>query len=136
MFEQLFESFRKASESSLRAQQEMFKQWSQQWPSPPLNTAGVSPEWSATFQKRWLEIATESLSKQRELIDSAYKAGIHVIEQAFRVAEAKSPEDYRRLMEELWQTLSDTFKDQSESQFREFLKATENWLAMAQRPTA
>src|SRR5262245_55178137 len=65
MFEQLFENFRKASESSLRAQQDLFKQWFQQWPAPPSSPSAAVPEWSAGFQKRWAETATEGLNKHR-----------------------------------------------------------------------
>ena len=133
MFDQLFESFRKASESSLQAQQEMFKQWVQQWPSAPLTPTGVSPEWTTTLQKRWAEAATEGLNKHRELLDSAYKSGIQLIEQSFRVTDAKSPEEYRRLVEELWRKLSESLKDHSEAQFRAFQKATEKWADVAQK---
>ena len=60
MFDQLFESFRKASESSLQAQQEMFKQWMQQWPVSPAAGTGASPEWANNLQKRWLESTKET----------------------------------------------------------------------------
>jgi hypothetical protein len=126
MFDQLFESFRKASESSLQAQQDMFKQWLQQWPTTPLAT-GVPTDW-VEVQKRWLESARDALNKHRAVVDSTYRSGIDVIEHAFKVSEAKSPEDYRRLVEDLWRKLSDTFKAQSESQFREIQTATEKWL--------
>ena len=127
MFDQLFETFRKASESSLQAQQDLFKQWLQQWPTTPLNPSGVPTDWG-DMQKRWLEATTETLNKQRALVDSTYRSGIDLIQHAFKVAEARSPEDYRRLVEELWRKLSDTFKAQSESQFREIQTATEKWL--------
>lgn len=127
MFDQLFETFRKASESSLQAQQELFKQWVQQWPTGPLSAAGIPNDWN-DIQKRWLESTTQTLNKHRELIDSTYKTGIDVIAQAFRVSEAKSPEDYRRLVEDLWRKLSDTFKAQTESQFKELQSVTEKWL--------
>jgi hypothetical protein len=142
MFDQLFESFRKASESSLQAQQEMFKQWVQQWPTAPtgpmspmspMSPTGASPEWTATFQKRWIEATTEGLNKHRELLDSAYKAGIQIIEQSFRVSDAKSPDEYRRLVEDLWRKLSEALKEQSEAQFRAFQKASERWMDVAQK---
>jgi hypothetical protein len=126
MFDQLFESFRKASESSLQAQQDMFKQWTQQWPTTPL-ASGVPTDW-LEIQKRWLESAKEVLGKHRQIVDSTYRSGLEVIEHGFKVSEAKSPEDYRRLVEELWRKLSDTFKSQSESQFRDMQTATEKWL--------
>ena len=130
MFDQMFESFRRASESSLQMQQEMFKQWAPQWPAMPLNAAGASAEWARTFQKRWIEFMTDSLNKQRESLDSMYKSGIQVIEQAFRISEAKSPDDYRRMVEELWRKMAEISKDQSETQIREFQKGVEKWLEM------
>jgi len=127
MFDQLFDTFRKASESSLKAQQDMFKQWVQQWPSAPPNLGGAPGAWNEAVQARWVESTTEALNKHREMVDSMYKSGIKLIEQSFRLTDAKSPEDYRRMLEELWRKLSDTFKEQSESQFREFQKAAEKW---------
>lgn len=132
MFDQLFESFRKASESSLHAQQEMFKQWMQQWPSAPFTASGMPSDWS-DVQKRWIESTTEALNRHRALMDATYKAGIDVIGQAFRVSEARTPEDYRRLVEELWRRLSDNLRAQSEAQLRDFHIATERWMERAQK---
>lgn len=131
MFDQLFDSFRKASEASLQAQQEMFRQWVQQWPSAPLSAGGGPGDWSE-MQKRWLDATKDSLNRHRAMLDATYKSGIDVIEQTFRVSEARSPEDYRRLVEELWRKLSDTFKAQSETLFREFQGATEKWAEKTQ----
>ena len=102
MFAQLLESFRKVSESSLNAGQEMFKQWVQQAQPQSVGPAGTPQEWPAAFQKRWAESAAEALNKHRELVDATYKSGIEVIEQTFRVGEARSLGENRRLMEELW----------------------------------
>lgn len=130
MFDQFFESFRKASESSLQAQQDLLKSWAQQWPSTPMTAAGMTNDW-AEVQKRWLEAATEALNKHRSMMDTTYKSGIELIEQAFRFTEARNPEDYRRMMEDLWRKLTDTFKAQSESQYREIQSATEKWMDKA-----
>jgi len=136
MFAQLFDSFRKASESSLQAQQDLFKRWVQQWPTLPLGGNATASEWTDTWHKRWLESTSEALNKHRELLDATYTSGIEVIEQTFKVGEAKSPEDYRRLVEALWRKLSDNFKSQSESQFREFQNASEKWLELARNAAA
>ena len=101
MLDQLFESFRKTSECSMHMQEEMYKQWAQQWPTLPLNAAGVSAEWVQTFQKRWIEFMTDSLNKHRESLDSMYKSSIQVIERASHLSEAKSPDDFRRMVEDL-----------------------------------
>jgi RNA polymerase sigma factor (sigma-70 family) len=42
MLDQVFDNFRKASESTLQMQQEMFKQWVTQWPAMP-TSAAASP---------------------------------------------------------------------------------------------
>jgi hypothetical protein len=128
MLDQMLESFRKASESSLNMQSDMFKQWVQQWPTMPLNAAGVSSEWVRTFQKRWIEFLTDSLNKNRASVDSAYGSGIKVIEQTFRLSEAKTPEEYRHLVEDLWRKMFDVLKDQSETQLRDFQKGFEKLL--------
>jgi hypothetical protein len=130
MLDQMFDTFRKASESSLQMQQEMFKQWAQQWPSMPLNAAGVSADWVRTFQKRWIDYETGLLNKHRESLDAMYKSGIQFIEQSFRLTEAKTPEDYRRTVEELWRKVFTVYKDQTESQLRDFQKAVEEWFEM------
>ena len=58
-------------------------------------------------QRRWLELGVEMLNKHRETLDAAYKSGIELIEQTFHVAEAKSTDDYRHMIEELWRKLFD-----------------------------
>ena len=125
--DQIFESFRRASVSSLQMQQEMFKQWTQEWPSAPMNVVGVSMDWVQKFHKRWFEFTGESLNRQRELLDSMYKSLIQVVEQASRLSESKTPEDYKRTSEELRHKMFDTFKEQSDAQFREFQKSAEKW---------
>ena len=62
----------------------------------------------------------ELLNKHRASLDATYAAGIQLIEQSFRAAEAKSPDEYRRLTEELWRKLFDTYQNQTEAQFDAF----------------
>jgi hypothetical protein len=136
MFDQLFESYRKASESWLQMQQDTLRQLTQQWMATPQNAAGVSTEWTRTFQKRWVDLTLEILNKHRESLDSMYKAGIQIIEQTFRVSEAKSSDDYRHMVEDLWRKLFETFKSQSETQMREFQSWTEKSIEIVQNPPA
>ena len=133
MLDQVFDNFRKASESSLQMQQELFKQWMSHWPAIPTSASsagGAMAEQAQSVQKRWLENATEMMNKHRESLDSQYKAGIRAIEDAFRVTEAKSPEDYRRMTEELWRKSFDTLKSSAETQIRDFQAAVEKWFEM------
>jgi hypothetical protein len=125
MFEHIFDSVRKASESSVQLQQEMLKQWAQTWMSMPSQSAGATPDWSRGMGRRWAELALEFLRRQRESMDAAYASGIQIIEQSFRVTEAKTAEDYRHMIEDLWRKLFESFKDRSETQFRDFQKWSE-----------
>jgi len=125
MFEQIFDSVRKASETSAQLQQEMLKQWTQTWMSVPTQPGGGIPEWGKGFQRRWAEMALEFLRKQRESMDAAYASGIQIIEQTFRVTEATNPDDYRKTIEDLWRKVFESFKDRSETQFRDFQKWSE-----------
>jgi hypothetical protein len=119
MFDQLVDGVRKASESTLHMQQEMFRHWTRLWVSATPG-AGLSGDWNRAAQKRWLEVGVEMLNKHRETLDSSYRAGIELIGQTFQVGEAKSPDDYRKVVEELWRKLFDLQKQQAETQFRDF----------------
>jgi hypothetical protein len=120
--DQFFETFRKASESSLQIQQEFMKQWTQPWMSggPFGGGGGAAGDAGRNFQKRFIELSVDLLNKHRQSLDSTYAAGIQIIEQTFRATDVKSPDDYRHLMEDLWRKLFDTFKTQSEAQFSAF----------------
>ena len=134
MFDQLVDGVRKASESSLHMQQEMFRHWTRVWLSAAPGSMGMSTvnDWSRGSQKRWLQIGVEMLNKHREALDSVYKAGIQIIEQSFHVADAQSADDYRRLVEELWRKLFDLQKEQAESQFRDFQQWIEKSAGLVQ----
>jgi len=131
MFDQFLETFRKASESSMQVQQDLLKQWSQQFFTAP---PGVSTEWGRNFQKRCLDLTLEILNKHRESFDASYRAGIQAIEDTFRASDAKSPEDLRRTSEDLWRKLFDAFRAQYETQLQEFQKFTSMSFEMAQKP--
>ncbi len=119
----ILESFRKVSESSLQMQQQMLKQWTDGWTGSAAQAQNASGEASQNVQRRWLALGLDLLNKHRASLDSTYAAGIQLIEQSFGAAEAKSPEEYRRMTEELWRKLFDTYKSQTEAQFEAF----KNW---------
>jgi hypothetical protein len=133
MLDQVMESFRKASESSLQMQQDIFKRWSQQWFASPTGN-GVGGEMGGSLQRRSVDLAIEALNKHRESLEGTYRSSIQVLEQAFRVSEARSPDDARRMVEELWRNVMAIMKEQSESQFREMMRWTEKLFEAAPRP--
>jgi hypothetical protein len=126
MLDQLFELSRKAAESSLQMQQATFKQWTQMLSTSPM-AVGISADWGGNMRKQWVNFAIEALNKQRESVDSTYRAGIQLIEQSARISEAKSAEEAVRSVEEVWRKLFDSYKAQAEAQFREF----QTWAAKA-----
>lgn len=136
MLDQMFDTYRKAWESSMQMNQDFFKQFTQQWPALPLNAAGVSAEWARTSQKRWVELTTEALKRSRETYDSLSKAGITSVEDGFRLAEAKSPEEFRRMVEELWKKNFDFLKQLFETQIRDFQKVAESGFEMLSKAKA
>jgi hypothetical protein len=128
MFEQVIDGMRKASEASIAAQQETMKQWVQQWPATPLTSAQDAVEGTRALQKRWIETATESMTKQRELIDSACRAGIELMQQAGQLVDAKTTEDFRHQLEELWRKAFEVMKTQSEAQFEQLMRVSQAWM--------
>jgi hypothetical protein len=138
MLDQIIENFRRASESSLQMQQEAFKQLAQQWSGGPHSSgsSGPSADWTGNIHKRSIDLTVESLNRNCESLEAMYRSGIGLVEQALRVSEAKSPEDYRRMVDELWRKLFTTFKEQSEVQLREFQRWAETMFEMAPRPAS
>src|ERR1700733_653249 len=113
MLDQIFEMSRKAMESSLQMQQAMFKHWTQDLPSMSPVAAGLSTDWGGATRKR-LELVVEALNKHRESIDSNYRAAIQALEKALRVPEARSSEEAVHAVEDVWRTVFDSLKGQSE----------------------
>ncbi len=99
MFEQVFDNFRKASETTLRAQQDLFHQWMTHWPmfpmgpTTPASGGGVSEvsEQARSFQKQWTDTVTALMTKHCEALDAQYRAGIRTIEDALRTTETLRP---------------------------------------------
>jgi hypothetical protein len=123
MYDQIFETYRKTSESWMQMHQDMFRNVMQQFMAATPNATGAATDWNRTFQKRFLELAGEILNRQRQSLDSTYKSALEILEQSSRVTDAKTTEEYRRGVEDLWRRWFESVKTQSESQFRD----VQNW---------
>ena len=88
---------------------------------------GEVSEQARSFQKQWTDIVTALMTKHCEALDAQYRAGIRTIEDALRTTEAKSPEEFRRLTEELWRKSFEVLKQTIENQIRDFQIAVEKW---------
>ncbi len=119
MNDQMFDTFRKASESWLKMQQDLFHTGA---PSPFFTTlpgTGLSPDWARNAQKKYLTLATEILERQRESVDALFKSTITLLRQSSQISEAKSSDDYRHAAEDLWRKWFESVKSHSEAQFRD-----------------
>jgi hypothetical protein len=139
MYDQVLDNFRKAAESTMQIQQDLLRNWAQHWTQVPLmpGASAVSPpvegaaEQVRAFQKRWGDTVTDMMRAHKEALERQYKAGIRTIEDAFRVGEAKDPEQFRKLVEELWRQSFDSLKTIVESQMRDFQTSIEKCLEAA-----
>ena len=134
MFEQIFDEYRKAVESSIEMQQEMYRQWMNGWPVKPPDSA---PEpirgWSRSrfcYQKRWSHTLAETMEKHREALNEQYKEGIMAISSAFRTTEAKTPEEFWRLTQEFWRKSIDSYKTAFQTQSKYVQDLAQMWLDM------
>src|SRR5271157_3117034 len=118
MVDKILENYSKAVESTLKLQQEMLRNWTMQL-SPfgtqvfelpmtgtstsasatPAASASATPaatwlEQLSTAQRKWAEAVADMLKRHQETLDEEYRAGIRAIDNAFRVGEAKHPEQF------------------------------------------
>src|SRR5271165_2267285 len=126
------ESPPKAPDTTLQAQQDLFRQWMSQWPSipiesPPTDSKGKVSDQVKSFQEQWSDGVMALMTRHSEALDAQYRAGIHTIEDALRTTEAKSPEEFCKLTEELWRKSFEVLKQTIENQVRDFQVAVEKW---------
>ena len=135
MFDLVLESMRKATESTIQMQQEMFRKWTGMWPGfPSFQPAG--PEQVLQFQKKWAEVMEELARKQRETLEAQFKTGLKNIEDSFRLAQAKDFEELRTKSIELWQKTFDCLRQSYEAQVRDFQTAVTRMAELMMRGTS
>ncbi|MFO0909233.1 MAG: hypothetical protein U0794_12935 [Isosphaeraceae bacterium] len=140
MFDQMMDTFRKATESTLQCQQQMLHQWTSQWanpwPQPPwASLAGATSTPLAdqllAFQKQAAALVTDVLKKHREVLDHQYAAGIRTLEEAFKVGEARDPAQLMRLTEEFWKHSFECLRTLSEEQMKNLQQVGKKWVDSA-----
>src|SRR5271157_5138025 len=147
MVNMILENYSKAVESTLRLQQEMLRHWTMQW-SPfgtqvselPLTGTSTSVsetpatawlEQLSTAQRKWAEAVADMLKRHQETLDEQYRAGIRAIDDEFRVGEARDPEQFRRLNEELWRRNCEVLKTAVASQMHDVQSVMQKWYEAA-----
>jgi hypothetical protein len=121
MFDQVFDTLRKATEANIQLQQEMVRKWINLWPGvPSMPSVPAWPEQMQQFQKKWAEAVSELLKKQRESTEGLFKAGVANLEKAFQLGEVQTAEEMRAKTLELWQKCFDSMRQAWEAQIRDF----------------
>lgn len=132
MLATVLEEFRKASESSLQTQHDLFRQSAQQWLSAM--SAASHGDWARTAQRRWTALAVELLRKQKQALETLYQSSIDLIEGTARAGDLRSAQEVGQMAEEFWRRALDSLKGQSDSQFREFQSWLEKAFEMSRTP--
>jgi hypothetical protein len=131
MFDQVFENLHKATESSVKMQQEMFQKWVSGFPTavPSMpNPMDAMSDW----RKKWEEASADMLKRQKELVDQNFEAGLKSLEDIFSVADSKSPEEYQEKVMELYRKSFESLRQLSEAQMNEFRAAADKWTELVQ----
>jgi hypothetical protein len=126
MFDQIYESMRKAAEQNVQFQQELLRRWTAMWPW----TATLTPpggEQAQAALKKWGETVNDWIKGRHETQQELFNAGLKQIEQAFRLAEIKDIDTLRTKTLELWQKTFGLLHECQESQVRDFQAAVGKW---------
>jgi hypothetical protein len=135
MFDQVFESLRKATEETVKFQQELFKKWVGLWPTYPV----LPSSWTGKmqeFQKKWTDTVNDLLRRQRETTEAQFAVGLQNIEKAFQLCEAKTEEEIRAKTIELWQNCFLSLRQAFETQTRDFQAAMSKWMEFTSKSAA
>jgi hypothetical protein len=127
MFDQVFANLQKATESTVKMQQEMLQKWVEAVPATALGkgTAAPAGDAVANFIEKWQEISTEILKRQKAMVDTNYEAGLKSLSDIFSVAEARSPQEYQEKITELYRKSFESLRELTEAQLNEFKAAAE-----------
>jgi hypothetical protein len=126
MFDQVLDSLKKATDSTLMMQRERFARWGAFWPGLPVSP----PNWAEEAQKvpkRWAETVRELGRNQRASLEGHFQVGMRNLESAFQLAEAKDVEDLRKRTVELWRKTIDCLRQLYEAQLRDLERAAGTW---------
>ncbi len=134
VFDDAFESIRKATEANVEMQQEFFRMWSEKWSTVSQN--GSENAWSkkvTSAQNEWQETMEDMLAKRREVIDVQVQSAVEAMEGAMGLAQSTSPEEFGTKAQELCRTTLDAVQQSSEAQLEEYQTAVKTWVEMASK---
>jgi hypothetical protein len=138
MFDQVLESLRKATDTKVQMQQDMFRKWVSLWPGVPASAPlwGDQAQRVQQFQQQWAEMVTDLIRRQREGVEASFQLGLQNIEKVFQLGEVKTVEEMRSRTVEFWQKCFDSLRQTYEIPLREVQTATEKWLQFVSKTAA
>ena len=132
MIDQVLDNFRKASESTVQLQQELFKQWTSQWTSAAHDLPGVTPtsrlDPAGTNVPEALARDTYRHDEQASRVARRPVQGGHPGDR--RVVPRERGQEPRRLSPHDGGTLAEgleNLKSSTETQIRDFQAAAQKW---------
>jgi urease accessory protein UreF len=126
VFEEVFQNIRKATEATLKMQQEIYSQWASLWPGVHTPQTALLNQVQG-FRKHWIETTSLLARKHRDVIERRYQAAIESLDAALSITDASTPEEFRRRSEQFCRKTLDCMKEMTESQIREFQEAITKW---------
>ena len=135
LFEEAFQNLRKAAESNIEMQQELFRKWNSNWPGFP-QPQGEWQERVQKFQKGWAKTVKELLSRHREVLDEQYGLALSSLEEAFRAGQASDPQDFMKRCESLCRKNLEVMRESSELQVKELQEALSKWTELVGKSTS
>lgn len=130
VYEDVFKNFRKAAESNLKMQQEMFRHWGALCPGFPTPQAAWLDR-VRDFQRQWDHTVSDLVREHREVLNRQYQAALESLEEALRVTESSNPAELRERTEEFCRKSLDCVREISEAQLKEFQNAVNKWSELA-----
>src|SRR5271166_304017 len=119
MYDLVFDSLRKSTESAIQVQQEMFRTLSNFWGSGPAQVQSIQKKWADTFG--------DLLKKQKETLEAQYNGGLKIIEQALTVHTTKELEELRAKLIGEWKKNLEVQRQVAEAQMQALLTAQVEW---------
>ena len=128
VYEQVLANMRKATESSLKMQQDALQQWTALWPGMPgmqglPSAQSVWMDKLLEFQRQWSNSVSDLAHKHRNTVDRQYQAALESLDEALRVGEASTPDEYRRRTEQFCRKALECMREASEAQMKEYHEA-------------
>jgi len=126
VFEEMFQNVRKATEATLKMQQDVLSQWSSLWPGMPTPQSAWINQ-IQQFRTKFAETVSELARKHRDVIDRQYIAAVESLEAALSVNDASTPEEFRRKSEQFCRKTLDCMREMAETQVQVIQGAVTKW---------